>query len=296
MPLQFNPSSKTIASSGWGGVGPVLVSGLSKKQRTRVLQIALDHAESLGRELGAEQLEFWLSPVTLTSLNSKWGVNPYVFFGFEDNSGLSQVIDLSKTENELWKDVSETTRHAIAKAQKAGFVVEETSWPEAVDDYYAMHCETYRRTGVSPHPKTYFEGIAREMWPKGHSVLWAVRNVEGRTLAYHNAVWFRESAFYHTGCSTAAALQEGVNYLLFWHALLTAKYKGIRWYDCGEIAPGAVGKRQGLTTFKTKFGGEPHRFFKCSKNLSKEGFEEGSSSSRASLRSLWQRLLLTPKQ
>jgi hypothetical protein len=276
MPLQFNPASKVIASTGWGGCGPVLAAGLSHKQRAAILATMLNNAERLGRELGAERFEFWLSPVTRTSIQARWGVNPFVFFGFEDNSGVSQVIDLSLSEEELWRGVSETARHAIRKAKDAGFVIEEAPWPEMLDEYYDVHTETYTRTGVPPHPKAYFEGIAREMWPSRHSVLWVARDRQGYPAAFHNAVWFRDGAFYHTACSKGEALEGGANYLLFWHALLAAKASGIRWYDCGEIAPGqASDKRQGLTTFKTKFGGEPHRFFKCAKQLTPPTKEAG---------------------
>jgi hypothetical protein len=268
MPLQFDPASKVVASSGWGGCGPVVASGLSLKQRARVLDAAFGHAARIATELGARRLEFWLSPVTRTSIDARWGVNPFVFFGLDDASGLSQVIDLRRSEEELWRDVSETARHTIRRAREGGFVVEEAAWPEMVDEYYAMHIDTYTRTGVSPHPKAYFEGIAREMWPAKHSVLWVVRDRHGRIVGFHNALWFRNGAFYHTACSTRVALDGGANYLLFWHALLGAKTAGIRWYDCGEIAPGqATGKRHGLTTFKTRFGGEPHRFFKCVKEV-----------------------------
>jgi hypothetical protein len=42
-----------------------------------------------------------------------------------------------------------------------------------------------------------------------------------------------------------------------------AKASGLRWYDCGAIFPGksATQKQKGLTIFKTKFGGQPHRLF-----------------------------------
>jgi len=268
MPLQFKPASKVLASSGWGGTGPVVADTLSAKWRTRVLSRVLEHAEQIGLELGATCLEFWMSPVTRASIGARWGVNPFVFHGFEDRSGISQVIDLSKPDQALWRDVSETARHAIRRAKDAGITVEEGAWPEMVDEYYSVHVETYTRTGVAPHPKAYFEGIARAMWPLRHSILWVARDHHGQAVAFQNTLWFREGAYYHTACSTQTALDSGANYLLFWHALLAAKVAGIRWYDCGEIAPGEItGKRLGLTIFKSKFGGEPHRFFKCAKTL-----------------------------
>ncbi|HRJ69307.1 MAG TPA: hypothetical protein PK812_06830, partial [Beijerinckiaceae bacterium] len=39
-------------------------------------------------------------------------------------------------------------------------------------------------------------------------------------------------------------------------------------YDCGWIFPGASdGKQRGLTLFKTRFGGEPHRAFRARRQV-----------------------------
>jgi len=288
-PLQFNASSRVMASSGWGGSGPIIASGLSPKHRHRVLRAVFQYAETLCKERGAERLEFWTSPVTRSSVGASWGVNPFVFHGFEDRSGVSQVIDLSPKDDDLWRAVSETARHAVRKARSAGYTVAQEPWPELLDAYYETHATTYRRTGVAPHPRAYFAGIAAELWPQGHAVLWVARDAGGMPVAFHNAIWFGEGSLYHTACSTEQALNAGANYLLFWHALLGAKAAGVRWYDCGEIFPGQVGdKRTGLTTFKTKFGGEAHRSFRCCRrfgshpsNAANRDAQPGSALSKA---------------
>ena len=106
----------------------------------------------------------------------------------------------------------------------------------------------------------------------GYSVLWAALDQKGGTVAFHNDMHFGAGAWYHTGCSTAAGLATGANYLLFWKSMLGAKAAGRRWYDCGEIfPPGADKKLNGLTFFKTRFGGEPHRFLKAGKNYGSSG-------------------------
>lgn len=282
MPLQFNSKSRVMASSGWGGSGPVVAPGLSRKHRHRVLRDVLGKAESLGRDNNAERLEFWTSPVTRSSIAAPWGVNPFLTYGYEDSSGVSQVINLAMPETELWGSVSETARHAIRRARASGCTVARESWPGLLDAYYETHVATYRRTGVAPHPKEYFAGIARELWPRGYGVLWVARDMSGVPIAFHNAIWFGESAFYHTACSGHRALDAGANYLLFWDALIGAKAAGVRWYDCGEIFPSeSSDKRAGLTTFKTKFGGEMHRFFKCSKRVASESSEKSEQKTMA---------------
>jgi dTDP-4-amino-4,6-dideoxygalactose transaminase len=270
VPLHYDPGSGRMASSGWGGSGPILDYRLDEKVRDNIMGRAIQHCIELARERGAAGFDVSLSPVTTTAISSDWGINPLVFHGLEDCSGLAQVIDLSKSEDELWADLKSDTRRQIKKAREAGLVVERVDWAQHLGHYYELHVATYTRTGVQPHPRAYFSGIAAHTAPTGYSVLWSVRTTSGETIAYHNAAWYGAGASYHTGCSTQSAGLSGASYLLFWEAMLGAKHEGIRWYDCGAIFPGAVGseKQKGLSTFKTKFGGQPHRHFSASLNFS----------------------------
>jgi hypothetical protein len=263
VPLQYHPGSGLMASSGWGGSGPVIDDRLDGKARNKLMGQAIEHCITLTRERGAAGFDVSLSPVTITSLSSAWGVNPLVFHGLEDRSGLAQVIDLSKSEEELWADLTSDARRQIKQAREAGYHVERVNWPEHVDRYYDLHTATYQRTGVSPHEREYFAGIADHTASTGNSVLWAVYRTGVEVVAYHGAAWFGAGATYHTGCSTVEDRDAGASYLLFWEAMLGAKHAGMRWYECGAIFPGAAAtqKQKGLSTFKTKFGGQPHRQF-----------------------------------
>lgn len=173
------------------------------------------------------------------------------------------MIDLSKSEDELWADLTSDARRQIKQAREAGLLVERVDWAQHLDRYYELHVATYTHTGVSPHPRAYFAGITGHTAPSGHSVLWGVSTPAGELVAYHNAAWFGAGAYYHTGCSADYSGFSGASYLLFWEAMLGARRAGIRWYDCGAVFPGKTSseKQKGLSTFKTKFGGQPHRQF-----------------------------------
>jgi len=130
-----------------------------------------------------------------------------------------------------------------------------------VEAYYDVHKETYLRTGVQPHPKAYFEGIARQSTQ--HHLLWVGFDPLGKPVSFHNDARFQHSSLYHTGCSETAHMNSGINYLLFWEAIVGAKADSCRWYEIGEaFLSAAEGKDKGLNGFKSKFGGELHRFFR----------------------------------
>ena len=269
MPLQYSPHTKRMTSSGWGGSGPVIRGDLEGVVRERVLRLTLDYARAQAETAAASVLDIAISPASRAALSQHWGVNPFIFYGYRDVSLLSQVVDLSPTPEQLFAALPKKTRYVLRKLSSSGVQIRRVEWRHYLDTYYKVHRETYIRTGVSPHPKSYFAGIACEMAPRGHAVLLAAFSADGEAIAFNNTARFGEGAFYHTGCSRSQALNLDANHLLLWHAMLAAKEDGIRWFDLGTINPLADDpKLKSLSIFKTRFGGEPHRFFRCELTLS----------------------------
>jgi hypothetical protein len=102
------------------------------------------------------------------------------------------------------------------------------------------------------------------MAPLGHAALFAAFTRTEEPIAFVNCARFDTGANYNTGCSRTEALRCGANYLVLWEAIRAAKSEGLRWFEVGAIFPFSEDqKQQGLTRYKTKFGGEAHRFFRC---------------------------------
>lgn len=262
MPLHIIPAERRLASSGFGIAGPMLAPGLSERQRRKVLTALFDAVFEIARNEECVAIDVGASPVCTSSLESRWGVNPFLEFGFRDVSEVTRIIDLRDDVQTLYAALSDDAKQKIKRAENLGYRVSRASWPDLLDDYYRVHRETYHRTGVLPHERSYFEGIANKMAASGYSQLWAGFGPDGRPVAFHNAARFNQAGYYHTGCSETACLDSGVNFLLLWRAILGAKEDGCSWYEVGHVFPGvAEGKSRGLTVFKSKFGGKMHRHF-----------------------------------
>lgn len=263
LPLHFIPAEKRLSSSGWGYGGPAIAAGLSAADRQRLWLAVFEHVHEIAAQVGATRVTASISPLTRTSLANRWGVNPLVAARFSDVSTVALVVDLSLTEEQLWLGLSSNARQNVKRARAAGYRAERRPWTDMLDTYYRLHRETYERTGARQHPRSYFECIADPANADRHTVLWVGYDPQGRAVAFHNDACFGRTAMYHTGCSAAAHLDSGVNYLLFWEALAGARAGGCLWYESGEVFPRAQGgKEEGLTRFKRKFGGEMHRVFR----------------------------------
>lgn len=172
VPMQLDRRNRALGMTGWGGCGPVIGDSMSGR-RDLVRAAAIQVVDQTAAKVGASIAHLSIPPVTASALGNSRGVNPFAFCGFEDCSGIAQVIDLSPDEATLWRGLSDTARQTARKAEKSGIVIVQANWAEMLDSYYAVHQENYRRTGVMPHPKSYFSGIAHEMAKAGYSVLWA---------------------------------------------------------------------------------------------------------------------------
>jgi len=264
VPLGFSRSGRWLASSAWGGTGPILAAGLHPRHERKILRHAFAHIHQIAQAAGALQLDVSSSPLTPRSLGNRWSVNPFVYHGLKDESGHSRLIDLTADVTTLWRDVTDDGRRQVHKAERLGYRIAEVDWNQNLDAYYRLHCETYQRTGTTPHPFAYFQGIAERIAQAGHARLWAAISADGAIVAFKNIALFGSGAYYHTGCSQGACLDDGVNYLLMWKTILAARDYGVRWFDVGEVHPGAqAGKAVGLRVYKTKFGGEDHRAFRA---------------------------------
>jgi SAM-dependent methyltransferase len=284
MPLQLDATGARAASSGFGGSGPIVAGELAPAHRERVRRALLRHGEERARAAGAREISFAVPTVTAAGL-ARRGVNPFLEEGYEDVSTHTQVIDLAPDEATLLAGLADDARRQIARARSQGYRAERGDWPKLLDDYYRVHVETYRRTGVAPHPRAYFAGIAREMAPAGHAVLLVGYAPDGRPVAFHNDARLGPGALYHTGCSETEHLASGVNYLLFWQAILDAKAEGRSHYESGEVFPGAAsGKDHGLSVFKRKFGGETRRFLRATKRFEGSAGPAAPPGRRAALR------------
>ena len=240
---------------------------LRKKKRKYLDQLAtavtLYAAE---RQIPAVQCS--LPPIAKSQLCNHSGVNSLQLSGWKDASTLSVIVDLRLPQDDLWFGLSSSTRQAIAKARSDGYTVEKTSWSKQVDVYYQIHQETYARTGVRPHPKSYFQGIADVMEASRIASLWVCMDSEGRAVAFLNMAHDDRAGentgvYYWTGCSQSEHLASGVNYLLMWDAILGAQTEGYQSFDVGEIVlTPKHAKAKNLSIFKRKFGGNLRRLYR----------------------------------
>jgi lipid II:glycine glycyltransferase (peptidoglycan interpeptide bridge formation enzyme) len=252
-----------MGSLAFGSAGPALIEGLGEHEREAILRVLLERALRLCAQEGCRGLEAALPPLARAQLENRSGASPLDPLGFSSISTSTYVLDLRRDETELLAGFRQAVRRAIRMAEKEGVQIRPADRPEDAETYYRLHCETYERTGATPHPAAYFKGIFEKMAPRGLCQIWTAER-EGRPLAFANIGLFKKTAYYWTGCGSEEGLQVGANHLLQWRVIQRLKADGVEWYEVGEAFPAARegDKKAGLDLFKRGFGGERRPFFR----------------------------------
>lgn len=171
------------------------------------------------------------------------------------------IIDLTKSEQELWDDLSQDARQSVRKAQNnrlkiSGFEVGKPGFEEALNEFHKLLEETGRR-GKFWTPRLEQLRKKVEIFGKDASLFLAYspnqptnKPLAGTFLLMHDG-------------THSASSKEGQNlyapYLLLWETMKGLKAEKIKYLDlAGVYDPRfhhATRHWQGFTAFKRKFGG-----------------------------------------
>lgn len=165
----------------------------------------------------------------------------------------SHVVDLSKSEEELWKAIHSKHRNVIRKAEKENVIIKRGS-DDLIDDYVLLEKETFDRTGRSPSGKNYYYKQIRAMGDKIVVYIAYKDNVpQAGGIFYYN----EQCCYYMYGATGKGAINGSANRLI-WITMLDMKRQGVKEFSfvgC-RINEDPESKYHGIQMFKERFGGE----------------------------------------
>lgn len=158
------------------------------------------------------------------------------------------VLDLTESEEELLKEMSQKTRYNIKLAEKKGVKILE-SGAERFEEFWQLLVSTGDRDEFNLHGRSYYQAMLKF---GSNFVKLFFAEAKGKLLAGNLAVFFGDTATYLHGGSANEDRNVMAPYLLQWHSIKLAKAQGQKYYDfhgLDEI------KWPGVTRFKKGFGG-----------------------------------------
>ncbi|HVL49792.1 MAG TPA: peptidoglycan bridge formation glycyltransferase FemA/FemB family protein [Candidatus Thermoplasmatota archaeon] len=166
------------------------------------------------------------------------------------------VIDLRIPEEKRATLLERNHRQAVRKTDKAGMALARLD-RASLREFMRVSDETYRRQGLEPHPRRYFEALIDQ--PRSFR-FYAAIDREGRHHA--NAVIAVRGAhgiYLHGGSGHRDVPGAGV--WLHWRIANDLAESGFTAYDLGGVdVTEAEGKAAGIRAFKARFGGVFERY------------------------------------
>ncbi|TSC91147.1 MAG: methicillin resistance protein [Parcubacteria group bacterium Gr01-1014_2] len=172
------------------------------------------------------------------------------------------LIDLTPSEENLFKTFRRTARNLIYRSEREGITVGVFNNSEITIDelkgFYNLYRETGKRFSFSLRPFKQFEYLLKEAGELVTLKLYKAR-IKGLILAYGLVLILGDKAFYiWGGTSRHKSYSKFFNYGYVWAMLKDLKNSGVKTFDFWGLGPLDNKKHPwyGFSLFKTAFGGE----------------------------------------
>jgi len=152
------------------------------------------------------------------------------------------ILDLTKSEEDLLKEMHNKTRYNIRLAQKHGVLIKEDSSDEAFSSYLKLSEETTSRQGFFAHNQTYHRAMWKTLKKNNIARLF--------TASYNNEIlttWIlfclHDTIYYPYGASSRDHREVMAPNLMLWELMKWGKAHGYKKFDLwGAMGPSPTGE------------------------------------------------------
>lgn len=162
------------------------------------------------------------------------------------------LLDLSKSEEELLKLMSQKTRYNIRLAEKKGVkIIAGTGSAKDFSEFWRLMSKTSERDAFRLHSAAHYQNLISADNSGGKIKLFFAA-IDGKNIATGLFCFFGDRVTYMHGASDNEARNLMSPHLLQWEVISRAQKEGYKYYDFYGIDEK---KWPGVTRFKLGFGG-----------------------------------------
>lgn len=174
----------------------------------------------------------------------------------------TRVVDLTRSEDDLLKDMHTKTRYNIRVAIRHGVTVHEETTAEGLNVFWQLAQDVEGRGAFRYHPRSYYDTMLKTLG--AIQVMFHVYVARHNDLPVAAGLFIRygNTVTYAHGASTTKRAHVMAPTLLHWEAMLRSKAEGAETYDFFGVAATENPKHPwaGITRFKRGFGGRAERY------------------------------------
>ncbi len=258
--------------------GPIMnfefrISNFESISNDKIFDLLVDEIYLIAKK---ENVIFFRFEPTFKIQSTSWRTKFKIIKTLDIQPSKTIILDLTKSEEELLKNMHQKTRYNIRLAEKKGVKIREGNTVD-FEEFWKIMSETRERDGFKLHSKDYYGkmlnfGLNKDSeakFPVGSlasgldidsridsnslTIRLFLAEYDGRIIACNIAGFFGDTVTYMHGASSNEYRNIMAPYLLQWEAIKLAKKMGYKYYDFYGIDGN---KWPGVTRFKKGFGGQ----------------------------------------
>ena len=174
------------------------------------------------------------------------------------------VLNLENSEEEILKNMRQRLRRALRKAEKNQIIIEKTSDPKAIHDFYQIELQTAKRHDFYAFSEDFLAKQFTAFAKNDEAVLY-IAKLNGEILAENFMIFYGNEASYHYGVSSELGTKYSGAPLLHMEAMRDARKRGIKRYNFWGIVDENDTKHRfyGVSVFKRGFGVEELKYLEA---------------------------------
>lgn len=176
------------------------------------------------------------------------------------------ILDLSKSEEILLKEMKKNHRNLIRKCIKKEVVVEKRTDNSALKELNAMHDIVAERHDFTRFSREYINTEFAIFKAKNEALIMHAYLPSGELDSSSIMIFYGNIAVYRHSASLMKNNKIPTSYAIQWETIKEAKKRGCRWYNFWGVAPDDATKDHpfyGISKFKKGFGGFQKDLIHC---------------------------------
>lgn len=166
---------------------------------------------------------------------------------------LTSIIDLNRTNEEIWKSIQKQTRKIITKSEENGVRVMEVYDESGLKKlYYDCLMDLKTHTNMYLPPYAFFKSILDIMVPKNMATIFIV-DYNGTTIGGGLTLQYKDLVVLRYAGGVRKFRDLFPHYLLHYHQIKHFRNSNFKFFDQGGIPSQ---KEHGIYIFKSKWGGQ----------------------------------------
>jgi lipid II:glycine glycyltransferase (peptidoglycan interpeptide bridge formation enzyme) len=175
----------------------------------------------------------------------------------ETDGWASEIVDLSRSTEELRKGLQQKWRNCLNKAERLEVSCETGSsdvlMDELLDDYKAL----LDNVGFGTNLSSELVKTMQNLLPDSRGMLVFVGRQNGEKLGSILIAPYGDTCMYLIGATNHTGRKVNANHYLIWNAVCEIKKRGYRWFDLGGAHPDNT--PPGILHFKRGLRGRPYQ-------------------------------------